>query len=189
MELPLTVAAATKQPLGMGTACSSQQYHTGTKCTAVGPDHPSWNAVVDNYVYIHNAFRNHLEYIISLSSQQSPEAVDELAKWASILKVHTAVEDDLFMPGLEYRGFKVPEYVHAGHRRVEEACTKAMASVPGPEAQRSLVELKEALMQHLDEEENCVMPAMVDKFSTSSVHHRRAVGNRLAYHQCKTWVL
>jgi len=149
--------------------CQPQGYHSGTTCTQVGPDHPSWNAVVDNYVFIHNAFRNHLDYIIGLSSQQAKGTRAELEKWVSILQAHSSVEDELFMPALESRGFQVPEFIHEGHRRCEEACAKALENVPGPEAQSALLALKDALMQHLEEEEHNIMPAMVDKFSTEEL--------------------
>jgi len=154
----------------MFACCSAPQgLHTGTTCTTVGPDHPSWNAVVGNYVFIHNAFRNHLDYIILLQSQESTKTKAELEKWVQILKAHSSVEDDLFMPCLESRGYQVPEFIHEGHRRCEEASAKAVEKTPGPEAKRALLDLKEALMQHLEEEEHNIMPAMVDKFTTEEL--------------------
>jgi len=135
----------------------------------VSYEHPSWNAVVDNYVFIHNAFRNHLEYIISLSSQQSKSTKTELEKWVSILKAHSSVKDELFMPALESRGFRVPDFIHEGHQRCEEASQRALERVPGPEAQSALLELRDALMQHLHEEEHTIMPAMVEHFSTEEL--------------------
>ena len=80
--------------------------HTGTECTQVDRWHPSWPAVAGTYVYIHNAFRNHLDYIIRLHSHGNfPEAARNLDTWLDILSLHVRVEDDLFMPALASRGF------------------------------------------------------------------------------------
>jgi len=125
--------------------------------------------VEDNYVYIHNAFRNHLEHIIQLSARNSPKAKSELEKWWEILQVHTKVEDEIFMPALESRGFSVPDFIHEGHERLATTIPRVMEKVPGPEAGAALQELKDALMQHLDEEEDAIMLAMVNTFSVDEL--------------------
>eukprot|EP00931_Biecheleriopsis_adriatica_P030430 TRINITY_DN1793_c0_g1_i1.p1 TRINITY_DN1793_c0_g1~~TRINITY_DN1793_c0_g1_i1.p1 ORF type:complete len:250 (-),score=74.64 TRINITY_DN1793_c0_g1_i1:124-873(-) len=149
-------------------ACCSAPVHTGTTCRKVGPEHPSWHAVEDNYVFIHNAFRNHLEYILSLPTSQPTSIAAELEKWWSILQVHTRVEDELFMPALEGRGYKVPQFIHDGHTNLEAAVSKAQKLVTSgspEEVQKALQEIKKTLMQHLEEEEENIMPAMLDKFT------------------------
>ena len=89
--------------------------HVGTECTAVDQWHPSWQAVAGTYVYIHNAFRNHLDYIIHLhSSDKLQQALDQLDTWLEILSLHVKVEDDFFMPALTARGFIVPDFITDG---------------------------------------------------------------------------
>jgi len=124
---------------------------------------------VDNYVFIHNAFRNHLNYVISLTD--SKKAASEFATWWTILKLHTRVEDELFMPALEGRGFKVPQYIHDGHERVEKAVTAAEADLKagGVDARKALERVHEELLRHLDEEEDAIMPAMVQYFTVDEL--------------------
>mmetsp|Transcript_16353 Transcript_16353/g.21631 ORF Transcript_16353/g.21631 Transcript_16353/m.21631 type:complete len:307 (+) Transcript_16353:85-1005(+) len=89
--------------------------------------HASWDAVVDNYVYIHNAFRNHLTYIrmkcentknrenhrfrnhltyIRMKSENTKKgdnykkACTEFKEWKKILDLHSKVEDEIFIPAL-----------------------------------------------------------------------------------------
>merc|ERR1712032_1657957 len=59
----------------------------------------------------------------------------------------------------------VPDFIHKGRERLAEVIPQALEKVPGPEADKALQELKEALMQHLEEDEHTIMPAMVNTFS------------------------
>lgn len=60
--------------------------------TEAHTSHPSWNVVVDNYVYIHNAFPNDLQYIIRQCKRNSNDVKERLEAWAEILDLHSRVE-------------------------------------------------------------------------------------------------
>lgn len=174
--------------------CTSVPYvatHEGTVCAEVAPEHPSFEAVVGNYVFIHNAFRNHLEYIVALAQLggRRGKVASELRKWWTIMEVHSRVEDELFMPALEGRGFQASERIHQGHVNMKEAVDRALEEVSGPapptkaaEAAKNggqqqkkrgilqaLLELRKTLLRHLEEEELEIMPAMVEHFSAEEL--------------------
>ena len=144
--------------------------HIGSECKVLEgvpiERHPSFPAVAGTYIYIHNAFRNHLDRIITLHEHgRLAEAVEHYRQWLEILSMHVRVEDELFMPALESRGFRVPACIETGHERLERAAhdaKRAMLEGGGaPELQRT----RKALFQHLSEEELIVLPAMVGHFS------------------------
>lgn|ERR1712211_96493 len=64
--------------------------------------HPSFEAVVDNYVYVHNAFRNDLTRIIA-ACESNKYVKSELENWALILQVHSRFEDEVILPALQAR--------------------------------------------------------------------------------------
>jgi len=128
---------------------------------------------VDNYVYIHNAFRNHLDKIIQLArANELARATKEYELWTEIMTLHARVEDEIFMPALEGRGFPEPASIEAAHHHLHEAMDLVRGRLEKGEqaaAVTALAALREVLMAHLLEEEWTIMPAMVEHFTVDEL--------------------
>jgi hypothetical protein len=145
-------------------------------------EHESWNAVVDNYVYIHNAFRNHLAYIRK-GCESGKDMSKEFALWCKILDLHSKVEDELLIPALDARlkehnadnGSEklIPEDILSGkdHDKVHDLIEAISTMIKETNPQKGslvskLSELETALDEHLLQEELYVMPLMLKAFTT-----------------------
>ena len=146
---------------------------TGSK--AATPEriaHESWDAVVDNYVYIHNAFRNDLQRIITTCENDS-FVPGELERWRDILNLHSRVEDEIIIVALQARlketksSSSVPEKIANGddHDSVKELTEKALKSRDNYERLTLLKELASELDKHLSEEEETIMPMLLENFT------------------------
>lgn len=133
--------------------------------------HPSWDAVVDNYVYIHNAFRNDLDRIIA-RCENDTFVLGDLEQWRDILDLHSRVEDEIIVVALQARlkdnGATLPEELTNGkdHEDVKNLIDKAVNSPSFGERVLSLKQLATALDEHLKKEEETIMPLLLEHFTT-----------------------
>lgn len=146
---------------------------TGSK--AATPEmiaHASWDAVVDNYVYIHNAFRNDLQRMIA-SCENESFVPSELERWRDILNLHSRVEDEIIIVALQARlketksSSKLPQEIITGndHDSVKKLTEKALKSSDNGKRLSLLRELASELDKHLNQEEETVMPLLLETFS------------------------
>jgi len=142
-------------------------------------EHENFEAIVDNYVYMHNALRNDLDGIIALSSS-TDDISDRFEEWKDTLERHSKVEDEILIPALIARMNKnnssakrdrlpynvVSEY---SHRNIVLLIAKVEAfKTNGQKAKyrtAALVALRRTLEEHLQEEEREVMPRMLQYFT------------------------
>lgn len=164
-------------------------YQHESRCTKIGSvaatperkNHESWNAVVDNYVFIHNAFRNDLIRIVKMvkgSSKVTKAISDEFDSWTKILDLHTRVEDELIIPVLKARCSKkeIPKEILEGsdHEELLKIITKVQDSMrfsiehdaKDKTLESAMIKLVEELDIHLAREEENIMPLLLEKFST-----------------------
>lgn len=143
-----------------------RKYIVGTDATIEAPSVGVYNATVDNYQLIHNAFRNHLERIgQQLRRRRHKKAAKEFARWSRILALHVRVEEELFMPALEGRGAVIPAFIDAGHHALEAAISAAAGEL----TLETYKNVHDALFTHLAEEEATVWPLMTVTFSESEL--------------------
>ncbi len=157
-----------QRPLKIGSE-AAEDTHT---------QHESWDAVVDNYVYIHNAFRNHLTYIRMRCENTKGDVVDdstskEIQDWKDILDLHSRVEDELLIPALLARlsdeeRKSVPEDILSGkdHDGVKDLLNDIIGDTDKASLIPKLTELESHLDEHLLREEKNIMPLMLEKFTT-----------------------
>lgn len=132
--------------------------------------HESWNAVVDNYVYVHNAFRNDLQAMIA-EAEAGVDVRVRFATWKEALEVHSRIEDELFLPALVARIGEgvlpkgLTDTDSSAHRAIDALVAAVVQAGPG-EQRTALLELQKALLPHLEEEEREVMPKMLAAFTT-----------------------
>ena len=148
---------------------------SGSICaTPKNTSHPLWNAVVDNYVYVHNAFRNDLSRLILLSSSSSDDSSNgnkllneirsSFSTWKEALEVHSKIEDELFLPFLQARlkrldeKVEIPEaltngkdheHVEALILKVEQAIQEAMTKKEGNEKTTNVLQIIQTALQNL----------------------------------------
>lgn len=60
------------------------------------------STIILDYVYIHNAFRNDLQSIIT-SCEEEKFAIGDLEQWKEILDLHSRVEDEIIVVALQAR--------------------------------------------------------------------------------------
>merc|ERR1711998_153635 len=117
--------------------------------------HPSWNAVVDNYVFVHNAFRNDLAGMIAASAK-GVDVGARFAIWKEALDVHSRIEDELFLPALQGRigAEALPSSLTdaSAYRAVDKLVDVALAAAAS-EQHAALVAVRDAILPHLEEEE------------------------------------
>ena len=102
--------------------------------------------------------------------------MQDFPRFARILAKHTELEDELFFPALEARAPGATAMTNGPHAEIEALTEKldelAADSGAEPDAARlheDLTRLKTALEAHLAEEEESVMPAMMDHFSAQEL--------------------
>lgn len=151
-----------KRPLRKGSKSISSEYMT----------HASFEAVVDNYVYIHNAFRNDLIRIIA-NCKSNAYIPGELEEWASILEVHSRFEDEVIIVALQARmkelqqTSQLPAELVDGkdHDGVKDLLSQAMETDSKDERISILKKLSSGLDEHLEREEATLVPLLLNSFS------------------------
>lgn len=139
--------------------------------------HENFEAVVDNYVYMHNALRNDFDGIIALSSA-AEEISDRFEDWKDTLERHSKVEDEIMIPALIARmnnnpsakRDSLPYNIVSGssHQNIVVLISKVEELKTSENAKSrtaALVAIRDALQEHLQEEEREVMPRMLQYFS------------------------
>jgi len=136
-------------------------------------DPDKFAAVSDNFIYVHRALRCDLARIMTGGRELF---VQDFPRFARILAKHTELEDELFFPALEARAPGATAMTNGPHAEIEALTEKldelAADSGAEPDAARlheDLTRLKTALEAHLAEEEESVMPAMMDHFSAQEL--------------------
>ena len=135
------------------------------------PDDARFDAVADNFIYIHRALCHDLSGIreggvLAFRS--------DFPRFARILDKHTELEEQLFFPALELRAPGSVDVTRAPHREIEEQARGLEARVGDVDASESriLEDLKafeETLGEHLAEEQRVVMPEMMRHFSAEEL--------------------
>ena len=165
-----------KRPLTIGSKSIPQE----------ALDHPSFEALVDNYVYVHNAFRNDLTRIIA--SCESKGRMDaniqkDLEEWTLILDVHSIFEDEVIVVALQTRmkelGISIDEIPQEllgskDHDSVKDLISKASQCDDDSERLDILHQLSQDLETHLEREEAILVPLLLRCFSLSEL---RAIGS------------
>lgn len=128
-------------------------------------DPEKYAALADNFVYVHRALRRDLNRII-----EGGEALfqRDFPRFARILEKHSELEDQLFFPALEERVPEVTRDSHDQHQQVE-ALTAALAAGESADVAGDLLQLRDLLHAHLEEEEQNVMPAMMEHFEAAEI--------------------
>ena len=128
-------------------------------------DQEKYAAVADNFIYVHRALRRDLERIIAGGEELF---ASDFPLFARILEKHSEVEDALFFPALEERAPGSTATTVDQHRKIEDLVA-VLASGSSTDTQTDLATLQEFLLAHLAEEEEKVMPAMMEHFEAAEI--------------------
>lgn len=128
-------------------------------------DPEKYAAVADNFVYVHRALRRDLDRIIEGGEELFQS---DFPRFARILEKHSELEDQLFFPALEERVPGVTQESEDQHQQVETLVAD-LATGKCSDTAKSLLQLRELLHSHLKEEEQKVMPAMMDHFEAAEI--------------------
>ncbi|HIA28249.1 MAG TPA: hemerythrin domain-containing protein [Planctomycetes bacterium] len=128
-------------------------------------DQEKYAAVADNFIYVHRALRRDLERIIAGGEELF---ASDFPLFARILEKHSEVEDALFFPALEERSPGSTAATVDQHRKIEDLVA-VLASGSSTDTQTDLATLQEFLLAHLAEEEEKVMPAMMEHFEAAEI--------------------
>ncbi|HIN80378.1 MAG TPA: hemerythrin domain-containing protein [Planctomycetes bacterium] len=128
-------------------------------------DQEKYAAVADNFIYVHRALRRDLERIIAGGEELF---ASDFPLFARILEKHSEVEDALFFPALEERAPGSTAATVDQHRKIEDLVA-VLASGSSTDTQTDLATLQEFLLAHLAEEEEKVMPAMMEHFEAAEI--------------------
>ena len=134
--------------------------------------HPLFEAIVDNYVYIHNAFCNDLTRIIA-TCVSNTFVLKELEQWASILEVHFRFEDEVIIVALKARMKDLQQSTQLlteltdgkDHNHVKNLLTSALECENNDKRISILKQLSVELEEHLDREETMFVPLLLSSFS------------------------
>jgi hemerythrin superfamily protein len=129
-------------------------------------DPEKYAAVADNFIYVHRALRHDLSRII----EGGPELFEsDFPCFARILAKHTELEDVLFFPALEERAPGSTAMTTDPHQEIEALAAALVADDSGDDPTERLQALQELLVAHLAEEEELVMPAMMEHFEAAEI--------------------
>ena len=128
-------------------------------------DPEKYAAVADNFVYVHRALRRDLDRIIEGGGELFQS---DFPRFARILEKHSELEDQLFFPALEERAPGVTRESDDQHQQVETLVADLVTGKSNDTA-KSLLQLRDLLHSHLEEEEQKVMPAMMDHFEAAEI--------------------
>ena len=129
-------------------------------------DPEKYAAVADNFVYVHRALRRDLARIIE-GGRELFES--DFPRFARILAKHTELEDVLFFPALEEREPGSTQMTTDPHQEIEALVDSLLADSSGEDLEERLRALQELLLAHLAEEEELVMPAMMEHFEAAEI--------------------
>ena len=129
-------------------------------------DPEKYAAVADNFVYVHRALRRDLTRIIE-GGRELFES--DFPRFARILAKHTELEDVLFFPALEEREPGSTQMTTDPHQEIEALVDSLLADSSGEDLLERLRALQELLLAHLAEEEELVMPAMMEHFEAAEI--------------------
>ncbi len=129
-------------------------------------DPEKYAAVADNFVYVHRALRRDLSRIIEGGAELFER---DFPRFARILAKHTELEDSLFFPALEERAPGSTTMTTAPHQEIESLAAALVAEDSGGDPSERLRALQELLVAHLREEEELVMPAMMEHFEAAEI--------------------
>ena len=129
-------------------------------------DPEKYAAVADNFVYVHRALRRDLARIIE-GGRELFES--DFPRFARILAKHTELEDVLFFPALEERAPGSTQMTADPHQEIEALVDSLFADSSGEGLEERLRALQELLLAHLAEEEELVMPAMMEHFEAAEI--------------------
>ncbi len=129
-------------------------------------DPEKYAAVADNFVYVHRALRRDLARIIE-GGRELFES--DFPRFARILAKHTELEDVLFFPALEERAPGSTKMTTDPHQEIEALVDSLLADSSGEDLLERLRALQELLLDHLAEEEELVMPAMMEHFEAAEI--------------------
>ena len=129
-------------------------------------DPEKYAAVADNFVYVHRALRRDLARIIE-GGRELFES--DFPRFARILAKHTELEDVLFFPALEERAPGSTQMTADPHQEIEALIDSLLADSSGEGLEERLRALQELLLAHLAEEEELVMPAMMEHFEAAEI--------------------
>jgi hemerythrin superfamily protein len=129
-------------------------------------DQEKFAAVADNFIYVHRALRRDLARIIA----GGPELfVSDFPRFARILAKHPELEDVLFFPALEERAPGSTAMTSDPHRKIEALAEALVADGGEGDISARLEALQTQLEAHLAEEEEVVMPAMMEHFEAAEI--------------------
>ena len=129
-------------------------------------DPEKYAAVADNFVYVHRALRRDLTRIIDGGRELFRS---DFPRFARILAKHTELEDVLFFPALEERAPGSTQMTTDPHQEIEALIDSLLADSSGEGLEERLRALQELLLAHLAEEEELVMPAMMEHFEAAEI--------------------
>ncbi len=129
-------------------------------------DPEKYAAVADNFIYVHRALRRDLSRIIEGGSELFES---DFPRFARILAKHTELEDVLFFPALEERAPGSTAMTTDPHQEIEALADALVADDSGDDPAERLRALQELLEAHLREEEELVMPAMMEHFEAAEI--------------------
>ncbi|MCH2105883.1 MAG: hemerythrin domain-containing protein [Planctomycetes bacterium] len=129
-------------------------------------DPEKYAAVADNFVYVHRALRRDLARIIE-GGRELFES--DFPRFARILAKHTELEEVLFFPALEERAPGSTQMTTDPHQEIEALVDSLFADSSGEGLEERLRALQELLLAHLAEEEELVMPAMMEHFEAAEI--------------------
>ncbi len=129
-------------------------------------DPEKYAAVADNFIYVHRALRRDLSRIIEGGSDLFES---DFPRFARILAKHTELEDVLFFPALEERAPGSTAMTTDPHQEIEALAAALVADDSGDDPTERLQALQALLEAHLAEEEELVMPAMMEHFEAAEI--------------------
>ena len=129
-------------------------------------DPEKYAAVADNFIYVHRALRRDLSRIIEGGSELFES---DFPRFARILAKHTELEDVLFFPALEERAPGSTAMTTDPHQEIEALAAALVADDSGDDPTERLQALQALLEAHLAEEEELVMPAMMEHFEAAEI--------------------
>ena len=129
-------------------------------------DPEKYAAVADNFIYVHRALRRDLSRIIEGGSELFES---DFSRFARILAKHTELEDVLFFPALEERAPGSTSMTSDPHQEIEAIAAGLVAGGSEGDLAERLQALQELLEAHLAEEEEFVMPAMMEHFEAAEI--------------------
>ena len=129
-------------------------------------DPEKYAAVADNFIYVHRALRRDLSRIIEGGSELFES---DFPRFARILAKHTELEDVLFFPALEERAPGSTMMTTDPHQEIEALAEALVAGGSLGDPTERLQALQALLEAHLAEEEELVMPAMMEHFEAAEI--------------------